>query len=442
MPENFSFSYAQGNIPPVMFGDKLPTWGKEIYLHNPSETPFYTVMEMLPKKRIRTQVFNWMEDILIPVADTVAVALSGTGAGWLGVTNPGYYLTRAVVERALDGELLLVTQVDVTNSRIYVDRDIVGDGAGASSIAAGESLLILPTSRQEESTALESINLQRGIFFNFLQMSSRSMKMSLAELARGSQEKLTDKSEWSYQSDKVISEEKRKLEGLFFRGQRGVLLSGSGTGPSGVSPVPLGTPAPPTVPVATARTNIAYLTGGVRGYLTGSTATQSYWDYGNNRLNFADLRRILSAYLADSYGSSVRHVFMRPQIHLEFMTLWGDLVRPSSFDMGDNIKFDYSSIQLGKVKFILHSVPTLHHYDDSGIYILDLGTKGSSKYIEVYHNDFGSENHVTNGLPTIIEDQAPRSASYKMAQFCYNMGFSFRGADKGAHALIDNVQYA
>jgi hypothetical protein len=141
----------------------------EIFLINPSATPFLTFGQKLTGDPATNMQFMWMEDDFVEFTDT-AKSAAAVDATTIYVTNPTQYAVNMIVWNQTSGERILVTSV-VSGSDYILGTRAFGETASAT-VLANDPLVILG------SAALEGAGVQNGLFttktsvFNYCQLAA------------------------------------------------------------------------------------------------------------------------------------------------------------------------------------------------------------------------------------------------------------------------------
>jgi hypothetical protein len=145
-----------------------------IAINSPHETPLLDAIGD-PARAARSTVHEWLEDALVPNADT---AVSGTGAT---VVVDHVDRFRVGDQVAVEGELMLVTAINTGTSTLTVTRGY--GGSTQTTINAGDVLSILGNAALEGDDAPAPRFTSRSRKTNFTQIFAATVEVSGSELA-------------------------------------------------------------------------------------------------------------------------------------------------------------------------------------------------------------------------------------------------------------------
>jgi len=292
-----------------------------IFLLEPDEAPFITLLSKVRKESAKDVAFSWFEDVSI--------------GKWTQINNAGAPYTDATTELVVDdadifkiadlvkcvatGEVLRVTDVDPTGGaaqHIHVTRAFGTTAAHADAVANNAYLVRIGQSMAEGYTVGEQLVTTKAKKDNYIQIFSRPVQLTEtadAIATYGGKRR-------AFERKKVMMDIKRDIEAQFLFGEPKL----DATGPK-------------------------YATGGLK-YFMGSTSPA---------LNAAGAlhKDDFDGWLRDAmaYGSSTKFLFCSPLI-LSYINAWAEgyvYADPGSLKTW-GVKFTTYTSPFGQINFILN----------------------------------------------------------------------------------------
>ena len=191
-----------------------------ISLLSPTETPILTLLTKKGKKETKNPRFDWLEDDIGARWDSIVTDYTAT-VTVLNVEHAAYFSIRDLVQVVRTGELMLVTDVDVTDGTITVQR---GWGSVApSDIVADDPVQIIGNVNEEGAAAREAlINTPTGNY-NYTQIFRTTI--NITSTARNSS--TWDGSDLAYMRYKAGLEHALDIERAFIFGERQEDITGT-----------------------------------------------------------------------------------------------------------------------------------------------------------------------------------------------------------------------
>lgn len=191
-----------------------------IYLLQPEETPFATLVRRLSKRATINPVFDWLEDEAVPYVDAI-----NNGAGYLStdtaivVDNGGYFAANDIVKVFRTGETMRVTGV-ATNT-LTVTRSW---GATAAAALLDNDVLMIMGPAYAEGAGKGAARMTKKVKkTNYTQIFRQPIKLTGTLEASGL---YGTSSERSFQRAKKAKEHNWAIERAFFFGEKNEDLSG------------------------------------------------------------------------------------------------------------------------------------------------------------------------------------------------------------------------
>jgi hypothetical protein len=217
MPAILSFSQT-GNIEQ---SQRVIDMADKIFLLQPEETPFTTLLRKLARRAAINPLFNWLEDELRPWVTTAAAAqLVGDTTTTVAAGTGQYFLAGDIFKNMSTGEVILV--VSVAGDVLTITRGFGGSTAVA--IASGNTYFLMaqqnaegaatPTARMTKKVKL--VNYTQ-IFRSVLQVSNTLQASKLYGVDN----------ERAFQRAKIAKEHNMQIERAFWFGLPNENLGGS-----------------------------------------------------------------------------------------------------------------------------------------------------------------------------------------------------------------------
>ncbi len=191
-----------------------------ISLLSPTETPIIALLTKKGKKVTKSPKFEWLEGDLAPRWDILVGDYTPVDT-LMAVDNPSYFNVRDLVQVVRTGELMLVTEVDVSGGTITVQRSWGEVDAG--NLVDTDPLQIIGNVNEEGDDARTAIVSTPSTNYNYTQIFRTTI--NITGTAKNSS--TWDSGDLAYMRYKAGLEHALDIERAFLFGERREDLSGT-----------------------------------------------------------------------------------------------------------------------------------------------------------------------------------------------------------------------
>lgn len=356
--------------------------------------------------------FNWDEQTLPPMTDTNQGTPTAAADQVMTVNNITRWVGNSIVKNKRTGEFIKVDQVTTTAAPVGTVRlhvRAVGTTPAAAAVLAGDTWEIGPTARAENSRAIESRTFGRTVFYNYTQMYSQTLEMSISMKELENRQGKAFK-EWDNQRKILENVFRRQLTSAFFDNPRGK-------------------------DITTDSGNVTRTTGGFRQFATNSNLN---YNLNGQPLTPSLLEDYVINFAAASECDQIEMV-MRPQLYGRASMLYKNLLTINDA-MPKVLQLSTFSFRIAGTLVTLHKERVLDSKDDNHIYVMN-ASNDFDDTLKLYRNPFKGGKRVTNGMPDFLMDQEENDSTMVKAQYASHYGPCWVGAQSGGIGMIQNAGF-
>lgn len=195
---------------------------EQIMMKDADRTPFQILLQKMGKESAHNYKFTWQEDAYMDYRTTTTGDDSGTAGSDtdLPVSDVEMFLEGDLVLCAETGEIMKVTNVDVTNDEIDVTRGYIGD---AGDLDSNDELIIIADANMQGAGTRDINNRQVDTPYNYTHIIKTGLGMTRTQMNT----KTHGAKEWGRIVRKKAIEHKEKIERALLFSERNKDTSGT-----------------------------------------------------------------------------------------------------------------------------------------------------------------------------------------------------------------------